>query len=446
LRLLELCQKVTSIDSTVSHGTAALTQVLSDWAWQNRLYVEVVEDQHHGVPQKILIVRPSDRRAPKDLVLSASQETRDPGSYANWVKNGGNPFYATIEGDHLFGLGVCDQKIDLVAKLAALSQFSGQDFSVCGPVVVGGFGGETAPSVLRILRRRLLNPMMALTFGQTGLQVGDRAPGYAEIQIHIPYSDEERTRIDELQYKENASTQTKLFKTQGALSGELDFTENPISQMFSYLKHLPDGLVLVSVEGGQHAAEQPDQAWLELEIADGLKETMIRKLVRMYEHFLNTVGSLRQLTDPDFVPKCSTMNLGKIESRPDGITISGTCRFVPRVGPDIYNRLLSELKLACEALGGRCEVIDFREPFIGRIESRLGLALRSGLERRQLSVTHTVSRQCGEANLFDRFNVNTLAFGAARPADFQVSSERVSIKDLEKSIDVYQDVIREVCA
>lgn len=445
MNLIELCQKAIAIDSSLSHGNSELADFFADVAIKAGLMVELLDDVHKGIPQKIIIVRTSGSRTEKDFLMSSQIETEDPVSYAVWTKTGSNPFNASIDGDGLYGLGSSGSKLDFVAKLYALMKFNKSDFKKLGPVLVGGFGGASGISGLKLLRRRFINPACAVVGGPTHLRMADRGPGYAEIEVRIPYSDEERKHLQKLQFQENAVTQSKFFTADKSLTSERDFSENPIVQMLAYLKNLPEGMVLVSADGGQSPSAPPDAAWLEIEVFDGLRDTLIPKLVKLHDILLNFVGEFRQVKDPSFSPKHSTIQLGRINTQPDCLSILGSCHFVPQVTHDLYEKWLSDLQKACESIGAQFQLLDFREPFHGPLDGELGKTFKTILEEKGLSTEPTVARRGSEANLFPRFKIQTLVFGAGRVVGTQLANEHISIADLRSSTEVYEQLIQRIC-
>jgi acetylornithine deacetylase/succinyl-diaminopimelate desuccinylase-like protein len=445
LNLVELCQKAISIDSSESHGTLDAADYFAEIGWKLGLMVEVIEDVDHGRQQKIILLRPNGHRPVKDLLLSAQIGTRDPNAYSAWTKTGANPFNASIEGDSLYGLGATESKLDFVAKMMSLVEFSNTRFNRLGPVVVSGFGGPSGASTLKVLRRRLIDAQYALVGDATQLHIADRGPGYAHIEVFVPYSAEERAHLAKMQYQENVMTQSKCFTADKSLTEDRDFTENPISELLAYLKNLPEGLVLVSADGGQSATAHPDAAWLEIELFDGLRETVIPKLANLFEVLQRFALEFRTVRDPDFNPTYSRMNLGRIETRPDGISISGSCHFVPKVTRELYDKWLADLRAACEKIGGEFQLLDFREPFHGKLDGTLGAQLRNILQESNRPQDPVVAKRCSEANLLARFRVETLVFGPGRVVDSQLANEHISIAELETATSVYRKLIQRIC-
>ena len=447
MNLVDACQRAISIDSSKSHGTSDIALYYAELAVSMGLMAEVLDESFLGAPQKLLIVRPSDARASQDFVLSSYLDTRDPEDYSAWTKTGANPFSASVEGNKLYGLGAAEPKIDFACKLFALAEHAEKKYSKTNPVLVGGFGAEGGMGAMRLFRKRILKPKMALVGQATRLRMADHAPGYAILEVKVPFSAEEKSFQQQMQFAENVTTQTKMFSSNETLTKDRDLSENPISQLLSYLKNLPGGLSLVSADGGVSPTQLPDAAWLEIQLNDSLKESILPKLASLYEHFTALAGELRGVTHPEFSPKHSSVNIGSIKTKPDGVYVYGSCKFVPNVTRDHYEKWLNNLEAGCKDIGAEFQLIDFREPFEGSIEGPLGKALENRLKQESMNAEPLAGHQCSEANLFSRFKVETLLFGAGVfDRGTSVANENISIDDLHKAQKIYSDLIKELCS
>ena len=447
MNFVDACQRAISIDSSKSHGTNDIALFFAELALSKGLMAEVLDETFLGAPQKLLVIRPSQASAPEDFVLSSYLDTRDPEDYSAWTKTGANPFSASVEGDLLYGLGAGEPKLDFVSKLFALAEHADKKYAKRNPVLVGGFGAEGGMGVMRLFRKRILKPSHALVGQATGLRMAENAPGYAIIEVKVPFSSEEKAFQQQMQFAENVTTQTKMFTSSATLTTERDLSENPISQLLYYLKNLPSGLSLISADGGVSPTQLPDASWLEIQLNDQINESIIPKLAKLYESFMALAGELRTVTHSEFTPNYSSVNIGSIKTKPDGVYIFGSCKFVPNVTRDHYEKWLNNLEASCKSIGAEFQLLDFREPFSGHSDAQLGTVLSEALEKENLNPSLAVGHQCSEANLFSRFKVETLLFGAGNfDRGNKVANESISLKDLQKAQAVYSRVIGGLCS
>ncbi len=446
MSFVDLCRRLVGVDSSQTHGTRELAQILAELAWSKGLAAEIYEESHLGVEQALLFIKPSSTPAPADFLLLSQIETHDPGDYGRWTKTGANPYNASIEGDTLYGLGVSRSKLDFLAKLMALAEFNNAKFTKLNPILVGGYGLESGMGALKLIRRKLARPKAALVGQPTNLRLSLDGPGYAILELSIPFSDEEKNHHKRLQFADSGTTQTKMFSARPSLTSDRDYTENPIAQVFHYLKNLPEGLLLVSLEGGASATQLPTTAWLEVELSDGIRQSVIPKLVQLYDLLQHFAAEFRAITCAGFEPAHSTFNLGSARTTSDGIRIAGSCRFVPNVTADHYQKWLGDLQRGCENLGGKFELVDFREPFHGEENGALSREFQGVLQEFGLETGCVPAKTCSDANILSRFRVETLVFGPGQSVgDSQVENEHIRISDLEKAVQIYRRGIERMC-
>lgn len=446
MNFLELCQSAVAIDSTPRHGTTDIAAFYGHLAKSCGLRVDLLDDQLVDVPQKILMVRPAASSASADLLCFSQLDTPSPGNFARWTKTGGNPFAANVVGADLFGLGCSRAKVDFLVKIFALQKLADQKFTKLTPILIGSFGEESGACAVRLIRKKTLNPKAALVCAPSGLQPGVRGPGYATLEVHVPFSDEERRHHKELEQAENSSTQTKMFTAKKQIGADLEHEDGPIGQMLEYLKNLPEGMTLISMSGGEHPSQPADSAWLELELNDRIRDSAIRKIVSLRETLLKFTGALRSVKDNSFTPSHSTINIGAVRTRPDGIRFLLSCRFVPSVSSSHYQKWLVELESECQEKGAGFQLLEYRAPFINTADSWLLPELKKILQETGLpSDTQTV-QWCTDANVLSRFGIDTVVFGAGdlRPNQ-DLANESITLAKLELLQTVYEKIFTSVC-
>lgn len=445
MNFLELCQTAVAIDSTPGNGTNDIAAFYGQMAKTAGLEVDLIDDQLSGVAQKILIIRPRQAQAKSDLLLVSQLDTPNPGNFSRWTKTGGNPFSASVIGADLIGLGVSRAKVDFLAKLMVVQKFSNHKFGKLNPVLVGSFGEESGACAVRLIRKKILNPKAAVVCAPSSFRPGISGPGYATLEVFVPFSKEEKQHHRDLESAENSTTQTKMFTAKKQIGSSAEHDEGPIGQMLEYLRHLPEGMTLISMSGGEHPSQPADSAWLELELNDRIKDSSIRRIVLLRETLQKFTGALRSVKDASFTPPHSTINIGAVRTRPDGICFLLSCRFVPSVSGTHYQKWLAELETECESKGADFELLEYRAPFFTPDSSWILTELKSSLRDAGFSDGQKAVHWCTDANVLARFGVDTVVFGAGDLQPGQdLANESISIAKMESLQSVYEKLLERV--
>jgi acetylornithine deacetylase/succinyl-diaminopimelate desuccinylase-like protein len=445
LNLIELCRTLTAIDSSISHGTADIAEFVANLCRPWGLEVQVQAEALNGVSNANIFVRPKGSNRQKELVLLARLDTPEPGEYARWSRTGANPFNASIDGDLLFGLGLADAKADFACKLLALKEFVKTEFKGVAPVVVGTFGPSSGAGAIKLIRRKAVNAQSVLVGAPTGLQVGGRGPGYAKVEISIPFSSEEREYRERHNLSEGSVSQSKLFNRPAIVPAGEGFQNNPVMKLFEYLKKLPAGMPVIAIEGGASAETEPDTAFLELDFVDGLQHEMIARLRAISDALQRLAIELRSVSAPGCSPEFSTMTLGLIRTFPEEVRISGVCRLVPAGGRDVYRGWLEKLRQDCAATGAIFHLVDYKPPFECETRGAFFEHLMRVSSAEGFSQEIGVAATCTEANIFQRLGVESLVFGPGRAQQSHASEEHVNVLELQKAMRFYKRVIESYC-
>jgi acetylornithine deacetylase/succinyl-diaminopimelate desuccinylase-like protein len=445
LNLVELARQCIAIDSSVSHGTKDFAQFLAKTAEEWGLRTECVEESLSGLPQTALIISDANlerNNAKKNLILSTRMDTPDPGSYAQWVKTGANPYNASVSGESIYGLGAADCKLDLMCKLVALREVKGRNLK-SRPLVVGAFGRESGASTIRLLRKKLLNPAAALVGAPTGLQISNRAPGFARVEISLPLSAEETKYLEEHNQAEGSHSQSKIFSrphVHGTRS--IGIHENPIIKLIEYLKMLPKGVALLAVDGGASAEIAPDLVELEIDLVGSAQGGVCDKLIKIGESIKALAAELKSVTDASFSPGHSTLNLGMIRMYPEEIKLTGVCRLIPAADENIYGRWLERLRQDCVNAGAKFQILDFKPPFMADEQNSFFGFLKGVSSKSELRFESKSAPISTEANVYHRLGVQCALFGPGEPPEIESAAfENIAIKDLDRAVVFYKSVI-----
>ncbi len=440
--LVDLARQFISIDTTTSHGTLTAAKWVSDLARLWNLNCEIIEETWNGIANaNLLICAKNFEPSESPYILTTRLDTSDPGEYAVWTKTGANPFNASINGDSLFGLGTADSKLDFLCKLLAFRESSLHAQPTAS--LVGTFGRESGTGAIRLIRQKRIKPQGALVGAPTGLKMSRRAPGFAKVEITIALSDDERRYIEQQSGSEGATSQSKIFsRVQKQQAVDLGLLSNPILRMMDYLKNLPSGIAILSVDGGTSAELQPDFVELEVQIVDHLQDGVISKLISVCELIKKLAVELKSVEAKEFLPAHSTINVGQIRMLPEQVVISGICRLVPTAHREIYDKWLERMRVDCAAAGAQFHILDYKPPFISNGDAPFFNLLKRVSSKMGFDSGEITARQCTEANVFQRLGVETVIFGpGVELGNDPISLEHVKISELNSAIDFYREVL-----
>lgn len=446
MNLLELSKEAIAIDSTPKHGNLEIAEFYAKVAQDLGFQVDLQHEIHLGIEQALLVVTPPSVTAERHFLMFSQLDTPSAGDYVRWTKTGGNPFATVVSDEHLHGLGVARGKLDFLIKLQALKELKDIGFNKLCPVLIGSFGEETGSAALRLIRKKTFKPVAGVVAAPTDMKISVKGPGYAILEVFVPFSEEEKLQHKRLEFEESITTQTRMFTVKQQLGSYLEHEEGPIGQMLEYLKNLPEGFVIVSMSGGERPTQRADSAWLELQIYDGLRESIIPKLMSLKDTLHRFTGELRSLRDNDFSPNHSTINLGSVRTRPDGIRFMCSCRFVSAVSKDQNLKWLNDFEKECEQKGAKFQLLEYREPFHAKENASLIQSAAKIAEGLHLPTDLATTQWCSDANVLNRFGIESFVIGAGNmmPND-PAGNENLSLKKMDQMKAFYKRLLEANC-
>lgn len=453
---IERCRKFIELDSTPATGTAEIAQFAASLCREAGLHVEIQTENENGVEQANIIARPrafDEGLRPKDeLLLQTHLDTYDPGAYALWTKTGANPFHASIYTDPsdssetLYGLGAASAKLDFLCKLQALIELGPREWKV-PPVLVGTFGEETGMhGAVRLIRKKKISASMALISEPTEMKLVCAGKGFAGVEIEVPFSDDEKEMRRRHDMSDGSSSQTKMFKGKAAHSSSPEAGESAVAKMVDYLSKLPDGIVIMEMEGGVSFNTIPSHSMLEIDLAGGLKDTIGPKIARITSALSQLETEFAKYVDRDFDPAVPTLNIGIVKTFEDFIKLSGCCRLPPSVTDEVYQGWMEILRSACDEVGAAFRVTEYKQPFRTSVDHPLVGVCQQELEKRGLSRNCGAQSVANEANVFSRFGIRCVVVGPGQGVgNSHAPNEHVRISQLTEATSFYKSVIERVC-
>lgn len=447
---IELARRMVSFDTSPQSSTVELVQFLSEIATDMGLVAEIQHESQQGIPQSNIIIRTQPvKPGEQSLLLQSHLDTVDPGAYALWTKNQSNPFDAVIDEGHIYGVGVAEVKLDFLCKLFALHKISGRtkNFQTLHPVLVGTFGEETGMlGALKIIRKNKINTRYAIISEPSDLQIINAAKGFATIEIRIPFSQGELNLRDQHSHSTEASSQSKVFSGKATHSSTPHLGENAAVKMFEYLATLPSDTLLLDIEAGSRFNMVPNQAAVEISWEPKLKDGVIEKLNKIYQLVQNVEQNMKQYMDDDFTPNHSTLSIGVIRLFEDYILVGGSCRIVPSVGQDVYEKWIQNFYSFCGGIGAEFHLQDYKRPF--RLSSKSILVKLAQIEMEKLGVKAECRTMAStnEASLFSRTGIECICIGIGeREGNIHTPNEKVSLQHIETATLFYEKMIERLC-
>lgn len=445
---VETCRKLIALDSSPTSTTVEVVDYLEKLATAEGFNVEVIHEVQNGVTQANIIVRPEKIVAgEKEFLLQTHLDTADPGNYSLWKRTGFNPFDATIVDGKIFGLGAADVKLDFLCKLNALKALKGKKYNQLKPVLIGTYGEETGmQGALKLIRKNKINAKYGVIGETSDLKLIQASKGFAVVEIRIPIE------LNEQKYKivrgtlESTTTQTKLFSGQSAHSSTPHLGDNAVKKMLEYLQKMPENMILIDADGGTRFNMIPNQAMVEIDLSSHVKNTALQKLNRIYLALQKVENDMVEVQDKDFEPSHSTLSIGLIRTFEDSLVLGGSCRILPNVTQEQYEKWMDTIQKVCEECGAQFRITDYKRPFRTSENSILVKTAQNILEKMNLDSKCRTLASTNEASLFTRIDIECICIGAgAREGNVHTSEEHVKIEDLEKAKLFYQHMVERFC-
>ncbi len=447
MEFLDNCQKFISIDSSPHAGSKEIASLAADLCQDAGLKVKVLDEIQNGLPQSNVIAANTDELGNYKLVLQTHLDTTDPGNFGLWTRTGSNPFQATIYENKIFGLGSADVKLDFLCKLEAIKKVGVENIKY--PIaLVGTYGEELGMTgTIKLLKKSKMKAECALIGEPTDLKIVNSGKGLALVDLSVPFSEQEIQLKDKHNNDESTSSQSRIFTGKQSHSAVASLESNAIWKMLDYFQNLPDGIIVLELEGGINYNTVADQAFLEIDMGTGISDPISKKIKSIFGKINEMNELFGKFPDERFNPPTTTLNIGKIETRGSDILFKGCVRIPPSVNEENYLSWMSDLQSFCKSLGANFTVVGYKPPFdnsgVHSEGSEFSKVCSQALEACDLDKSYHSQAATNEANIFNRRGISTLVFGPGKiEGNAHTPHEHVEIADLHKAIDFYTHVIK----
>ncbi len=445
---IDIARQMISFDTTPQSSTAELVDYISKIATAMLLHVETFDEVQHGVLQKNIIVRKKAATVgEKNLILQSHLDTVDPGAFGLWKKNNLNPFSIAIEDEAIYGIGTANVKLDFLCKLFAMQKTKNNQHGSLQPIVVGTFGEETGmQGALKLIRKNKINARFALISEPSNMQIINATKGFLTVEIRIPVSSQEARARRERNESESISTISKVFSGKSAHSSTPQLGENAAVKLLDYINELSDETTLLDVDAGGRFNLIPHQASIEIDQDIKTKEASVKKIKQVYSLIKKIEQDMKNYKDTEFSPPHSTVSIGVIRLYEDYILVGGSCRIVPSVSQEIYEKWIQIFQDSCKEIGVEFHIQDYKRAFRTETDSLLVRTVQSELAKRNLEINCRTVPSTNEASLFSRVGVETICMGVGeREGNAHTPTENVKLSQIEMAIDLYSKIIDRLC-
>jgi succinyl-diaminopimelate desuccinylase len=337
----------------------------------------------------------------------------------------------------LYGLGAADAKLDFLCKIEAAREIANKKMKTPF-VLVGTFGSQTGMTgAIKLIRRKKINATHAIIGEPTEMRLVNAAKGFANLEISIPFSQEEYNYRRDHDLQESASSQSRIFSAKAG--------ENAIMKMFEYIAHLPDGIAVMDLNGGISPSSVPSQAVLEIDTVAGFKDPILPKISRLYESLKEVEAGMMEFREEGFDPPFPTATMGMIRAFDAEVRINGMVRLPPSVDDSAYQGWMNKLEAAVKSVGATFRVKDYRKGFYTK-ESEFVKGAQSVLSEIGLDSALSKAARASEASVFSRHGIECLMWGPGQSVgNSQSPNESVRIGDLNTATQFYKRLMERFC-
>ncbi len=446
---VDACRHLIAIDTSPGQGNKRAAEWLARLASEMGMHVDLQNEITHDVENANIFIRPSKTHSANEFMFQAHLDTSDPGPFELWKKTRHNPYEASIVDGNIYGLGAADCKLDFLCKLEALKLFlqTNKPSKNLSPVLVGTFDEHQGMTgALRLIRKNLVVGKMAVIGEPSDLKIFVAGKGSARVEIRIPFESDEKIFREEHNLRESTSTMSKSFHGKSAHSSMPHLGESAVAKMFTYLKSLPEDLVIMEIEGGVNVNSIPATAFLEIDPFSGFSMPMSKKL----RHILKALEKLEikfaQYPDGDFNPPIPTFSIGSIRTKESFVDLEGIVGIPPKISNETYESWIKEFGELCRQVGADFRVNDYKRPYRTETKSVLVQSSNEILAKMARTSALGTHSSTNEASLFSRVGMECISFGpGAREGNIHTPNEHVKVEDLKLAIEFYRQLMERFC-
>lgn len=440
-----LCKKIISIESTPSTGNGEVAQFCAELCRGAGLEVTLQERSFRNQKNFNLLARPPNSKDPKEEVIFQTHlDTVEPGPLSHWAKTDSNPFYATIEGDKIFGLGAADVKLDFLCKLFALAQFKDEKFRKPF-VLIGTYAEEVGMHGAQyIIESKAVNSKLAFIGEPSELQIVYANNGYMILDFKIFFSDIEKAHKNSP--LDMARTQEKMFHGKAVHSSTPHLGDNAILKLVGYVAKLPRGTAILNASGGSSENTVPADAEIEIDGGKVFDSSVGDKLVLLFQELQKLEREFLNFDNRDFAPPSPTLNPGVLETKEWGLNLAVSFRITPEVRAHQLEEWIERFEKFSKKNGMECVRKRISPPALTPITGELVKGAIEISKRLSLPLKPITKASSTECSVYGQCGIESIVFGpGVSIGNSHTANEYNFLSHLEKAKQFYAEAVKRFC-
>jgi acetylornithine deacetylase/succinyl-diaminopimelate desuccinylase-like protein len=266
---VEDAKRMIRTPATVNSGNEELANVVAGLLYERSFKVNVQQVMHsfEGLSKRQFNVVATlgdplvDKKTRKGLLLLSHLDTPPGGLGRHWSQTAGDPYAPSIHDERIYGLGAAGAKLDMLAKIYAVSKFRERKLRM--PIyVVGTCGSNQGHFGARYLLQSVaVNPKYVLVGEPTEMKLVTSHKGALQVRVGVRFQGLER---DARGFNRRLSIQS--FGRAAHMSSPTAGS-NAILELLRLLAHAVESgfdFRLTRLEGGETLSQVPDRASVDL--------------------------------------------------------------------------------------------------------------------------------------------------------------------------------------
>jgi acetylornithine deacetylase/succinyl-diaminopimelate desuccinylase-like protein len=454
--IVALCKSLIGTPSVTGAGTRRIAEFCATGILAPRgIEARLIPSPNEGAEQvNLLALVAGTDRAATPLLLNTHLDTVPPGDLALWTECNGDPFEASIDGDHIYGLGAADTKLDFLAKAIALAECGKPHRDVW---LVGTFGEEHGLVGAKELAASGILPKRAIAMvGEPShLKAITAHKGLMAFELAI--------RFEPLRADRELDARKFIVSGKAAHSSTPALGENAIEKALAAIRS-QSKIHLVSIDGGDAVNKVPARCEIVVAastnvILDGfavepcgtiahfiprMALVTMAQFARALPEFANAAGP----AEADYAAPTLTSNLGVVRTRDDAIILEFELRPPPSLALDLVRGGVNAIvqRLADNAPALNLELIERRanSGFRSSDGSEAVELAMAALTRARLPLETGVKSGCTEAGVYAVAGLHPIVFGPGPSVGvIHAPNEYNLLSEVEAAIGFYRALLED---
>ena len=433
---LDAARRLIAADSVTDRGNLRAVEVVEPLCHAAGLVTRRQTAPDTGERDANLLAGPArvDPGAPPPLLLVTHLDTVEPGPRERWRTD---PFTLTIDGDHAYGLGVADVKLDALCKLFAARRLKG--VKLHRPFYFLGTYGEEAG--LRGARHFTANAPFKPAFVFCGEPCENQPhhahKGYAMVRVTLTPRSPASTS--------GAEGREHRFEGKAAHSSTPHLGVNAIDLALAELPSLPRPVL--HIEGGNSPNTVPALCTVQTGATGIDLAPMLAEARRLRTVWMDAIARLRPERDTRFKPAEAVGNLTRIRGSDGRVELVMDGRLLPQHDTEELHAAFAAQAVSTSDVVVEVEVLRRSAGMSMAEDAEIVQRTASALRPLGLDPTPVAKPTSTEGGVFTRFGCEALVFGpSVSSGNAHTPNEYAVLSQVERAVDAYEALIRTFCS